>query len=333
MTQADVHVVEILGTGQRFAVAEGERILSAARNAGIWLPFECGWGSCGTCKVTLVDGTTQLLFPAAPAVSERDARRNRILACQSTALSDLVIKATGADTPQRQELHSAAYPATVLQSSEIGPDIWCLRFGVATKVDFREGQHAIFDLGDGLRRCYSMSNTSNEQGIVEFVAKRYPGGPGSGTFTGLLPGATVSVELPFGDMWIRDSATRICLVAGGTGIAPILSMLRRLALRGDDRVVHVFYGANTVADLVYWDELTAVVAGLANAHLVGAVATAPMGWTETEGFVTGALADRLGELESADFYAAGPPVMTDAVVSLLGDHGVSIDRIHYDSFG
>lgn len=332
MGDKHVHRVNIAGHDRSFSVAEGERILSAAIRASVWVPFECGWGSCGTCKMTLVDGQTQMLFADAPSITPRDARRRRILACQSTALSDLVVKPTWiADSP-RDGFATAQFAAVLTGKEELGPDIWRLRFELDRIADFYEGQHAIIDLEGGMRRCYSMSNAPGSCDI-EFIMKRYVGRPVSEALASLAPGEQVCVEGPYGDMWIRDSQAPVCLVAGGTGVAPILAMLRRLAVTGDSRPIRVFYGANSIAELVCWDELGTLTADLTDANLIGVLMSPPQDWSGAAGVVTDTLKAALPDLTSADFYIAGPPVMTNAVTSLLAQAGIQIDRVKYDSFG
>jgi toluene monooxygenase electron transfer component len=332
MADDATHRVVVAGTDTSFDVVEGERILGAALRSGVWLPFECGWGSCGTCKVTLVEGEVETLLTDAPAISPRDARRSRVLACQSTAKSDLVVKPTWVETKPRTGLATRRRPAMLTERVEIGPAIFRLIFTIDGPADFHEGQHAVIDLGGGMRRCYSMSNRPGSA-EVEFIMKRYAGRPGSEAVSALTPGAAVHLEMPYGDMWIRDGDAPVCLVAGGTGIAPILGMLRRLAADGDDRPVRVIYGANISEELVCWQDLAQLVSELSDAELVGALSTAHEGWSGVQGFVTHALEPKLGELADADFYIAGPPVMTNAVTALLKAGGVQLDRIRYDSFG
>lgn len=326
-----VHRVRVADTDSCFEVIEGERILGAALRAGVWVPFECGWGSCGTCKMTLVEGEVETLFTAAPAISARDARRSKILACQSTAKSDLVIKPTWVETAPREARATERRAAVLTERDEIGPAIFRLRFTTDRPVEFREGQHAVIDLGD-LRRCYSMSNRPGST-EVEFIMKRYAGRVGSEAVSSLTVGSTVVLEMPYGDMWIRESQAPVCLVAGGTGIAPMLGMLGRLAADHDHRPVRVVYGANVHDELVCWQDLAAMVIELPDAELIGALTTAHEGWSGVEGFVTHALEPMLAELADADFYVAGPPVMTDSVTSQLKAAGIQLDRIRYDSFG
>ncbi|TGD84058.1 2Fe-2S iron-sulfur cluster binding domain-containing protein [Mycolicibacterium sp. CH28] len=327
-----VHRVAVAGTDTCFEVIEGERILNAALRAGVWVPFECGWGSCGTCKMTLVEGDVETLFPEAPSISPRDARRSRILACQSTAKSDLVVKPTWVETDPRAGLATQRCPAVLSERDEIGPAIFRLVFTLDHPVTFHEGQHAVIDLGDGMRRCYSMSNRPGTP-QVEFVMKRYTGRRGSEAVSALTPGQPVHLEMPYGDMWIRESDSPVCLVAGGTGIAPILSMLRRLAADRASRPVRVVYGANIIDELVCWQDLAELVTELPDAELVGALSNAHAGWPGVQGLVTHALEPMLAGLAAADFYVAGPPVMTNAVTDLLKGAGVQLDRIRYDSFG
>lgn len=327
-----VHRVAIANTDTAFEVTEGERILSAAFRAGVWVPFECGWGSCGTCKMTLLQGQVHALYPEAPSISDRDHRRSRILACQSTPSSDLVIKPAWVEPGPRDGYATERCAAVLCDRDEIGPAIFRLRFTVDRAVSFHEGQHAIIDLGNGLRRCYSMSNNSGSTD-VEFVMKRYPDGPGSQAISALTPGALIHIEMPYGDMWVRDTAAPLCLVAGGTGIAPILAMVRRLASACDGRAIRVFYGASSYAELVYWNDLSTLLATLPDADLHGALISPPAQWPGTQGLVTDALAAALPNLADADFHIAGPPIMTNAVMDLLKAAEIQLNRIHYDSFG
>ncbi len=306
-------------------------------------------GSCGTCKMTLVEGEVETLFPAAPAISPRDARRARILACQSTATSDVVIKPTWVEAAPRDGLGTRRQAAVLTAREELGPAIFRLQFRVDRPVEFREGQHAVIDLGAGLRRCYSMSNRPGST-AVEFIMKRYRGRPGSEAVSDLAVGAKVILEMPYGDMWIRDSGTPVCLVAGGTGIAPILGMLHRLADEQDPRPVRVVYGANVHDELVCWQDLATLILRLPDAELIGALTNPHDRWDGTEGRVTHALEpllarpcrrrllhrgaagdDRCGQpTAEASRYSARPDSLRQ--LRLAGSVGVGAD-LHDDSLG
>lgn len=324
--------VTIRQTGQSFTVGSTERILGAARRAGIWVPFECGWGSCGTCKATLDSGTVELIFQDAPSYSERDVRRNRVLLCQSVATSDITIKPFRVSDQPAPDLATRDDEAELIKIEDLGPDIGRFTFRLSAPVEYREGQYAVLQVADGIRRCYSMEDVSGSD-LVSFIAKRYDGGAGSNALFALEAGTSIPIELPYGGMWTGEGEAPIVLVAGGTGISPILAMVRRLAAERDPRPVRVYYGAGTPAELVAWDELHDLVASLPDGNLTGAVVEADELWTGATGLVTEALAQCVELTTDAQVYLAGPPRMVDAVLAVLSQHGVGMDRISFDKFG
>lgn len=158
----------------------------------------------------------------------------------------------------------------------------------------------------------------------------------------LEPGDVIPIMLPYGDMWLRDRDRPALLIAGGTGISAILSLLR--SIDGDprwvDRPVHVLYGAATRDELVCWDELHEVASRMSNVSIHGALVTAEDSWAGTRGLVTETLAGLLEVDPGHDWspaagvvYLAGPPPMVRAVQDVLAVNGIQLDRIHVDSFG
>jgi toluene monooxygenase electron transfer component len=338
--------VTIEGTEVCFPVEPGERILGAARRAGVWLPFECGWGSCSSCKATLVDGSVELLFPEAPAHDARDERRRRVMLCQTAPTTDVVIKPQRTSDAPSPERPTRDHIATLDRIEPLGPDIARFTFrlndlsGRPSVAEYRPGQYAVLELAPGLRRCYSLAGPPGG-GTIELIAKRYQQGAGSARLFGLAPGARVAVELPYGDMWLRPHDRPVLLAAGGTGISAILPLLREIAESGDAtgvRRVRVVYGAATRAELVCWDELARLVERLPDATLHGALVAPEAEWRGAHGFVTHALHElaESGEhhdLTDSDAYLAGPPVMVRAVQESLAQIGIPLDRTYVDSFG
>ncbi|WP_315718946.1 MULTISPECIES: 2Fe-2S iron-sulfur cluster binding domain-containing protein [unclassified Bradyrhizobium] len=319
--------------GVAIDAADHDSILQAARRGGVSLAYECGWGSCGACKLTLVDGEVELMFPGAPAVNPRDARRNRILACQSRAISDIIV-ARGPGDWSAPAPRCIEQQAILLAVEDLAPEIRQFSFETAEPIAFRPGQYAILHLGVGLRRCYSMSNLPGSR-LLQFIAKRYDGGRGSNALAALAPGARLTIEAPFGACTLRREPGPKVFVAGGTGVAPILAMLREAAAARLDfeAPVDVLYGARTPADLAAGDMLAAAVARIPQARYLPVAEIAPAGWPHASGFVTAAITSTIAEPAAAEFYVAGPPVMVNAVKSLLRSADVPITQVHYDSFG
>jgi len=312
---------------------EDETILQASRRAGVVLPYECGWGSCGACKVTLLEGQVELIFPEAPAVNPRDARRGRVLACQSRALSDLKI-ARGAGESTGTARRCVEQKATLRRVEDLGSEIRQFTFETTEPVDFLPGQYAILHLGERLRRCYSMCNLPGGN-VLQFIAKRYQNGAGSNALAALRFGESITIEAPFGVCTLKRGPGRKVFVAGGTGISPILAMVREAAERELDfeAPVHVIYGARSPAELAAAEMLQQAADRVPRARYLPVIEDAPSGWPHARGFVTDAIAATIDDPGSAEFYVAGPPAMVSAVKTLLRRADVPITQVHYDSFG
>lgn len=319
--------------GVEVAASEGETILQAARRAGVELPYECGWGSCGACKATLVEGEVELIFPAAPAVNPRDARRGRILACQSRAITDVRIR-RGVGERAGAPIRCVERTATLTDVEDLGLEIRRFTFETAEPVDFLPGQYAILHLGEKLRRSYSMCNLPGGD-ILQFIAKRYENGAGSNALARMRPGQSLTIEAPFGICTLRRKPGRKVFVAGGTGISPILSMVRQAAQEqlNFQAPALVIYGARSPADLAAGDMLERAVQQIPDARYLPVVEDAPEGWPHATGFATDAIAAAVEEPRAAEFYVAGPPMMVNAVNALLQRADVPITQVHYDSFG
>ena len=323
--------VTIEPDGPRFDARADETLLEAARRSGVGLPHECGWGSCSSCKVTLVSGETGLLFPAAPAISPRDARTNRILACQSTARSDLTIRLSPA-APPPLPVPDRAHRGELISVEELAPEVRRFTFRTEVEADFLPGQYAILHLAPGIRRAYSMCNLPGD-GTLQFISKRYEGGPGSNALAALSPGDTLALEAPFGTCTLRPRPGRTIFVAGGTGISPILALVRQAAR---DRVdfaapVDVIYCARRPEDLAAGDELAEATSMIPDGVYRPHVEVAAAGYRT--GRATHAITVTPFDPDETEFYVAGPPVMVAAVKAQLKEAGVPITRVHYDSFG
>jgi toluene monooxygenase electron transfer component len=330
MTSPVRHTVTLEPSGDTFSAAPGQRLLEAARVAGRWLPFECGWGSCGTCKATLVSGDVEQLYADAPASSERDARRGRILLCQTAAASDVTLRPLRVDTTPPPERHTRTLTGRVESVTELGPGIVELRVDVGEPIEFRPGQFAILQRPDGVRRCYSLAGEPSSS-LLRFVLKHHSGSEVSHWLAQRDSGDELVVEAPYGDVWVRPGARPLLLVAGGTGISAILGLARAAAAGHRDRLLTVVYGARRPDELVLLDELRSLVATHGGGQVV-AVAEDPAGAPD---LVPGRVTDVLVDLSLAehDVYLAGPPPMVDAVDALLVASGCQRDTLFVDRFG
>jgi toluene monooxygenase electron transfer component len=330
-----------ISQGGEFACAEDDTLLRAGLRAGLGLPYECNAGSCGTCKVELLEGRIDSLRPDAPGLSDAERARNRVLACQARPASDCLIKVRlrAENVPRHRP---ARFGATLVGHRDLTHDMREFRFAVDGAPGFLPGQYALFYLpGLAAPRTYSMANVDDGGGEWHFLVRRVPGGTGTGTlFDRVSIGSPLVLDAPYGLAYLRaDSPRDIVCVAGGSGLAPILSIVRG-AVREPALAacrIHVFYGARTTRDICGEAEL-ARLPGFGERIAFQAVlsdtqADPPGTWDGPTGFVHDYVREWAGErLAGYEWYFAGPPLMAQAVQRMLMDQRVPYPQVHFDSF-
>ena len=331
--------VRIAG-GEAFPCAEDDTLLRAGLRAGLGFPYECNSGSCGTCKVELVEGEIRSLRPDAPGLPERDRAKNRVLACQAEPRSDCAIRVRL--RPDNVPVHRPARFAARLESTrDLTHDMREFTFAAAPGAPrFLAGQYALFYLpGLAVPRSYSMSNVDEGAGRWQFIVRRVPGGTGThALFDGVAIGAQVRLDGPYGLAYLRPESPRdIVCIGGGSGLAPMLSIARAAVRepRLEGRGIHVFYGARTARDLCGEAELGALP-GYGERlffHPVLSEAQDGEGWKGAKGFVHEHAREFVGERwNDYEYYFAGPPAMAQAVRRMLIDQRVPYPQVHFDSF-
>ena len=202
---------------------------------------------------------------------------------------------------------------------------------------FHPGQYVDIQIpGTADKRSFSMCNTPAVSDRLEFMVKIYPGGRFSGLLSEqLAPGDELSVTGPYGVFVLREhSDADLIFIGGGTGMAPIWSLLSSMAERGIERRISYYYGARALGDLFHLRELERLSDRLPGFRSVVALSEPSPGetWDGEIGLITDAV-DRLeGDLTGYEAYVCGPPSMIDASVPMLVEHGVLEARIFYEKF-
>jgi toluene monooxygenase electron transfer component len=323
-----------------FACEAGDTLLRAGLRAGLGMPYECNAGSCGTCKVELVAGEIASLRPDAPGLAERDRARNRVLACQAQPRTDCSIKVRL--RPENVPSHRPArFIATLLGSRDLTHDMREFRFSAKGAPGFLPGQYALFYLpGLPVPRTYSMSNIDDGSGEWHFVVRRVPGGVGTVTLFDHVPmGSGIALDGPYGLAYLRPESPRdLVLIAGGSGLAPILSIARGAVAdpRLAGRRIQVFHGVRSQRDRCAGADLAALPGFgerlffrevLSEADAQGEPWTGLAGWVHDHAreFIGGRWADY-------EYYFAGPPPMAEAVQRMLIEARVPFPQVHFDRF-
>lgn len=336
------HIVTVSGAPS-FPCSEGDTLLRAALRAGVPASYECNSGGCGTCKFTYDAGTVTVLQEDSNGLTPRDRRKGKQLACQSIPDGDLTASMLLGESWPNGHARPRRFAAKVVGTRPLTHDLVEITLNSEDAADFLPGQFAMISLDgpfggpDHAERAYSMSNLPNGEGVWQFQVKRVPDGSVSGRVTELTVGSTVHLDAPYGHAHLKDTARDVVCIAGGSGLAPMVSIARGLAARSDaaDRKLDFFYGARATRDRCVEEFIAEVADALATTRLVEALSSADdQDWTGARGFVHEVLASHAPEnLAERDIYIAGPPMMTDAVVRMLVlDRQIPVDQIHYDRF-
>jgi ferredoxin-NADP reductase/ferredoxin len=300
-------------------------VLDAAFRAGYNLVYGCREGQCSACKCFLLEGDAALKRYSNFALSDTERGNGYSLMCRAMPETDCVIELLHFDPDGYRLEHAIGDGVARVESVQaLTSDIWRLVLRPASELAFTPGQYVDLHVpgADGARRSFSMANLPGD-GLIELLIKRYPGGRLSGMLgEEIVPGAELGFTGPYGALRIRDSERPVLMIAGGSGMAPVLSLLRQLAAEGCERPVRFFYGARTEADLFWVQE-------------IGALGLSDFAFTPVTGrFVHDVVDEWLAGQDGLgpDVYMCGPPPMLEAAEEMLAGRGVDEQRIFIDRF-
>ncbi|MCA6064814.1 2Fe-2S iron-sulfur cluster-binding protein [Thalassolituus marinus] len=327
-----------LDNTQQTLIAEpGETILQAALREGIRFPHSCRVGGCAACKCQLRKGQVKELTESAYVLNTEDLDNGYILACQSVPKSDVSISIP--DWDERSPDHAVQKVSGMITGQRfLTHDITAITIELDQPLMFTAGQYAQLSLaGDQApARAYSFAETCGEQGakIIEFFIRSVEGGALSPRFRDpAIRGARVNIEGPYGDFWLRPDDTPIFAIAGGSGLAPLLSILRQGVAEQSTRPVTLLFGARTQADLYALDEISQLEALWAGPfEFIPVLSSEPedSDWQGLRGWVTQAIEGRISG--TSQVYLCGPAGMIDAAIEECQKFSVRPTQIFFDKF-
>ncbi|RQR50012.1 CDP-6-deoxy-delta-3,4-glucoseen reductase [Burkholderia sp. Bp9140] len=319
--EATTRTITLVPSGHTFDVAPGESILGAGIKAGRSLPYSCKTGICRGCRARVRKGTISHGETAIGYLSMPEREQGYALLCQASPETDCEVEVDELD--DMTGIRPRVVPCRVIGMSRLAPDVMGLRLRLPMneKMRFLAGQYVDILTADGRRRSYSIATDPGIEGVVEIELHLRHVSGGSFTdhvFTSMKMRDLLRFEGPLGTFHLREDSTKpIVMLASGTGMAPILAMLR-YALRKEihrTRPITVYWGGRTRADLYLLDELNDLAGqheGLTFVPVLSDPTTA-CGWQGRVGLVHHAVMDDCKVmLADAQVYACGAPVMVDA---------------------
>lgn len=314
-------------------VQEGQTILDAALAAGIPYPHGCRSGRCGSCKSRLIEGEVELLQHSRFALSEEEKADGLILACRAVPQTDAAVAWLGSDDDDAVEAPRRV-EAIVSGLDDLTHDIKLVRISPVdgSPLLFTAGQYAQVGFDGVPARSYSMANRHGDDSL-EFHIRKVPGGVTSQhVHEALKAGDKLTLEFPLGSSYLRQhhSGPILC-IAGGSGLAPIKSIVETALAHGMKQPIHVYFGARGARDL-YLVEHFETLADRHNNLSFTAVLSDTQVAPHRHGFVTDAVAEDLADFDGWKAYVAGPPPMVDATMDVVFARGLRPEDMHADVF-
>lgn len=321
-----------------FQVQGGGSLLDTLTQRKIFIPSACGGrGSCGYCKVKVLDGGGPLLPTEEPYLEEKERREGVRLSCQIKVRNDVKVR-----IPE-ELLSIQEYECVCANIRELTYDIREFRFELKEpdRMSYIPGHYVQFftpaydESDEEVYRAYSISSDPAEEGIIELIVRLVPNGICTTyLFEHLRVGDPVRINGPYGDFRLSETDAPIVFVAGGSGMAPIKCMLHHMANTGCTRQATYFFGVNTLRDLYFVEEMRAFESRLPSFKFVPvlAVPESGNGWKGETGLVTEVLDRNMNTAGSYEAYLCGSPGMIDATIEVLKGHGMPPEHIFYDKF-
>ena len=330
------YLIELTPGGQTFSVGENETVLDGALRAGVGILYGCRQGRCSTCKYMIEDGEVDVGEVNAYSLPDNEREAGWALLCRAKPCSDLLIRDhREPDERALPVLTPASFAAEIAAVVQLTPELWELQVSLPTALQFYAGQFVELGLPGAqgvVTRNYSMASSPSSDRRLSFLLKRIDGGAFSGCITELQAGSALSVRGPFGASYLRAGERPLVMCAIGSGLAPVMAMLRAAGERGDRRSFTLFYGARRPLDLPYLDELRAGF-GL-QFEFVPTLDGLQAGddWQGARGTVTRAVQHAIENARDIDAYLCGAPPMCDTVSRLLSAKGLPAAQLFFDRF-
>ncbi|MFA7292373.1 MAG: CDP-6-deoxy-delta-3,4-glucoseen reductase [Rhodocyclaceae bacterium] len=308
--------VTIQPSGHMLAAEADESILDAALRQGLTLPYGCRDGACGACRGKVLSGEVDHGKSMSHALTDADRGKGFALFCCAQARSDLVIESR--EVRKAGDIPVKTLPARIQQLQKAAPDVMIikLKLPASERLQFLAGQYIDILLKDGKRRSFSLANAPHDDELLELHVRHVP----DGTFTEHVFAQMKEKDIlrfngPHGAFFLREESSKpMILVAGGTGFAPIKSVVEHAIAEKCARPITVYWGGRSRIDLYQLGLAETWAVAHTNIRFVPVLSepAAADDWTGRTGFVHQAVMADFPDLSGHQVYACGSPAMIAA---------------------
>lgn len=324
-------------SGHSYDVPAGTTVLDAGLASGLNMPYSCRAGNCKTCRGKIVQGTVDYGNAHGSYLTEEQKQKGFALLCKAKPLSDIEVEV---EELVLARVKPRLMPARVKRIRKPAPDVAILdlRLPMNENLMFAPGQFIDVQLAGGKTRSYSIASAPSAEGVIdiELHIRHMPGGLFTDkVFFSLREGELIRLNAPLGTFYLREeSAKPLVLIATGTGIAPILSMLRYAVRRKIGRPIRLYWGGRRPADLYMDEEVRSLAIQLDFAYVPVLSQPQPEdGWTGFTGYVQHAVMRDVPDLSGHQVYACGSPRMVEAASNdFVSAAGLPQEEFFSDAF-
>ncbi|ASW04056.1 2Fe-2S iron-sulfur cluster-binding protein [Paraburkholderia aromaticivorans] len=314
---------------RRLSFDSGANLLEVLRENGVPISYSCLSGRCGTCRCRVIDGDVADFGPETGRPNL--IGEHHVLACQSVLTGNCAIEILEAD-------EIVTHPARIIKGTVVAVespthDIRRLRVRLAKPFEFSPGQYARLQFSPEHVRPYSMAGLPQD-GEMEFHIRKVPGGRVTEyVFEHVREGASIKLSGPLGTAYLRRAHTGPMLcVGGGTGLAPVLSIVRGALESGMTNPIHLYFGVRSQQDLYDADRLRQLASDHPQLTVHTVIATGRVDKGQRAGLVTDAIEKDIASLAGWRAYLCGAPAMIEALCILVKRLGISPEHIYADAF-
>jgi ferredoxin-NAD(P)+ reductase (naphthalene dioxygenase ferredoxin-specific) len=307
----------------------GKNLLDVLRSHSVPISYSCMSGRCGTCRCKVTEGS---VLDGGPETGRpHSARAGDVLACQATLTGDCTI-----EVPDVDEV--VTHPAKIIKGTvtsieDATHDIRRIKVKLAKPLEFSPGQYATLQFTPDHIRPYSMAGLPGDEEMEFQIRKVHGGRVTEYIFDELTVGANIRISGPLGTAYLRRKHTGPMLcVGGGTGLAPVLSIVRGALAEGMTNPIHLYFGVRSQEDLYDAERLQAMADQNPQLKVHVVVATGPVDGACRSGLVTDAIESDFKSLAGWRAYLCGAPAMVEALSLIVAKLGIASEHVHADAF-
>ena len=329
--------ITINNGNKEFEIEGGSSLLSALSENIIYIPSACGGrGTCAYCKVIVNEGGGSITPVEEPYLSTEERKSGVRLSCQVKVRTDISIEIPEALFKIKK------YNTKLLYKKPLTYDILELRFKLPEneEIEFKPGQYIQitseeYKGRESVMRAYSVASSPLKKDEIDLDIRLVPDGIcTTWIFDYLKEGDNVIITGPYGEFFLTENDTPIICIAGGSGMAPIYSILNYMVENKIQRKTTYYFGARSQRDLFYFDELKKMNKENEWFTFVPVLSGEPEGsqWDGKRGLITQPLLDSQINCTGYEAYLCGSPGMINACIKTLISVGLKEDKIFYDKF-